>query len=87
MKNREANKIIKEYKPHKGFFDLSEQPKTLNKLEYAKVLDIQNLLAEQNKNREYLIKFDKVQWEKLKEVSAQLQKVTFEHWGDSVIKQ
>ena len=33
--------IIENYKPHKGFYDLSEKPKTLTKKEYAKVLCIQ----------------------------------------------
>ncbi len=84
MTNKEVNKIINGYKPHKGFFDLSKQPKTLSKLEYAKILDLQNFLAEQNKDREYLQKFNKTQWEKLKEISAQLQRIIFQHWGDSV---
>lgn len=84
MTNEKANIIIKEYKPHKGFFDLSKQPKTLNELEYAKILDVQNFLAEQNKHSKYLSEFNKIQWEKLKEVSAQLQKIIFEYWGHSI---
>ncbi|ACA57397.1 hypothetical protein FDC45_17815 [Clostridium botulinum] len=85
MTDKEANKIIKEYKVHEGFFDLSKQPKTLNKLEYAKVLKLQNFLVEQNKNREYLQKFNKPQWEKLKEISAQLQGVILQQWGDIIL--
>lgn len=84
MTDKEANKIIEEYKMHEGFFDLSIQPKTLNKLEYAKVLKLQKFLVEQNKNREYLQKFNKSQWEKLKKISSQLQGIIFQHWGDSI---
>jgi hypothetical protein len=81
----DAVKIIKAYRPHKGFFDLSIQPKGLTKIEYAKILDTQNLLARENNNKEYLLKFNPTQWEKAREMSANLQRIIFEYWGDSVL--
>jgi len=54
MNIKNAQKIIKGYKPHKGFFDLSNCPKTLSKIDYAKILEAQNFIAEQNQNRKYL---------------------------------
>ena len=38
MTKKEADKIVEKYKPHKGFFDLSMQPKELSNIEYAKIL-------------------------------------------------
>lgn len=73
--------IIENYKPHKGFYDLSEKPKTLTKKEYAKVLCIQNFLMEQSENIEYLRKFEPIQYEKDKEISARLAIILYEHWG------
>lgn len=85
MTSKEANNIINSYKPNKGFFDLSIQPKSLNKIEYAKILETQNFLSEQNRKGEYLRKLDNLQWEKLKVFSAELQQIIFQHWGDSVL--
>lgn len=84
MKQKEAEKIIKNYKPHKGFFDLSEQPSTLAKEEYAKILRLQNFLAEQNtkENISYLRRFNQNQFVKLQELSADVQQIVLEHWGD-----
>jgi len=86
MNNKEANQIIENYKPYKGFYDLSEKPETLTKIEYAKVLHIQEFLVEQNKNIEYLRKFKPIQFEKGKELSANYQEIVREHWGDTIYK-
>ena len=84
MKKVEAKKIIDSYRPHAGFFDLSEKPKHLSDTEYAKILETQLFLVEQNEQREYVKKHLPVQWEKLKEVSAALQQIIFQHWGDKI---
>jgi DNA-directed RNA polymerase subunit F len=84
MNKKEARQIIESYKPTKGFFDLSKKPEGLKEIEYAKILEAQNLLVEQNNNREYLKKYNPIQWEKAKELSASLQQIIFRHWGDSV---
>lgn len=84
MNKTEVNKVIENYKPHKGFYDLSEKPKTLTKLEYAKVLRIQEFLVEQNNNIEYLKEFEPKQYENIKELSANYQGIIREHWGDKI---
>lgn len=84
MNNKKAKEVIEEYKPHKGFFDLSNKPKTLNNIEYAQILDTQNLLARMEKDKEYLIENRPLTWEQMKNVSATLQGIIFQHWGDSV---
>ena len=81
MKNKEINRIITNYKPHKGFYDLSAKPKTLTKIKYAKVLNAQNILAEAEKNKEYLMKMTPVQWQEAKEMSADYQEIVFQYWG------
>ena len=82
MNNIEVNRIIDNYKPHKGFYNLSEKPKTLNKIEYAKVLGIQNFLVEQNNIIDYLKKYEPIQHQKDKELSADYQRIVHEHWKD-----
>ena len=82
MTKKEADKIIKSYIPHKGFFDLSKQPKGLSNIEYAKTLDTQNFLARMNKDKDYLLEFNPTQWDRLKEVSTKLQRIIFDYWGD-----
>lgn len=84
MTNKEANVIINAYKPHKGFFDLSMQPKELSNIKYAKILEAQNFLARMSKDKDYLLKFNPTQWDKLKELSCQLQQIILENWGDSI---
>ena len=81
MNCKEADLIIKNYEPHKGFYDLSKKPKSLTKIKYAKILRIQRFLAEQNKNIEYLKKYEPIQFEKDKQVSANYQFIIREHWG------
>jgi len=84
VKRKDADKIIKEYRPHKGFFDLSIQPKELNKIEYAKVLGLQNYLARSNDKKKYFLELDIVGWDKLKELSSNLQGIILEYWGESI---
>lgn len=84
MNNKQAKQIIESYKPSNGFFDLSEKPASLSQIEYAKILDAQNFLVAQNKNSKYLKEFEPIQLDKLKEFSASLQQIIFNHWGDSV---
>lgn len=84
MNKKEAKLIIESYKPTNGFFDLSEKPESLNNVEYAKILEAQLLLIEQNDNKDYLKKFNPIQWEKAKELSAALQQIIFRHWGDKI---
>lgn len=84
MNNKKAKEVIKEYKPHKGFFDLSDQPKKLSNIEYAKILEAQDLLAYMEKDKEYLIKYNPTQWFKLQEISAQLQRTILYYWENSI---
>ena len=84
MTKKEADKIIEKYKPHKGFFNLSIQPKELSNAEYAKILETQNFLSSMNKDKEYLLEFNPIQWDELKETSAKLQSIIFDYWGGSV---
>ena len=81
MKNKEVNQIIENYRPHKGFFDLTERPVTLTKVEYAKLLQIQEYLSWQEGNKKYLQKFEPIQWQNMKELSADYQAIVLEHWG------
>ena len=81
MNNETINHIIENYKPHQGFYDLSVKPKTLTKVEYAKVLNAQNILAEAGTNKEYLERYDPIQWGDWKEISAMYQAIIFQHWG------
>ena len=86
MNRKEANRIIKYYIPHKGFYDLSEKPKTLNIVAYAKVLNTQNVLAEAEKNKEYLMKMTPIQWQAAKEMSALYQAIVYQYWGNIIYK-
>ena len=86
MNREEACKIMANYRIHKGFYDLSEKPKTLNKIEYAKVLNTQNILAEAEKNKEYLMKMTPIQWQEAKEISAIYQAIVYQNWGDIIYK-
>jgi len=84
MKNKEANLIIKNYKPHKGFYDLSKKPKSLTKIEYAKLLKIQEFLAGQEIDKKYIMKMLPIQWMEDKELSANYQEIVREHWGNKL---
>ena len=80
MNKKEADQIIKNYKPHPGFYDLSVRPATLTKIDFAKVLRIQESLAWQESNKAYLIKLEPIQWQEMKELSANYQSIVSEHW-------
>ena len=81
MNTKEINQIINDYKPNKGFIDLSIKPESLTKIEYAKVLNTQNILAEAEKNKEYLMKMTPIQWQEAKEISGLYQAIVFKYWG------
>lgn len=83
MTRARAQEIIKNYVPHKGFFDLSSKPQEINDVEYATILDTQNLLARQNeafKDKE-VMKNNQHTWEQLKALSAKLQLAIFQYWN------
>lgn len=82
MKQKEIKKIISDYKPHVGFFDLSIKPQTLSREEYAKILQTQNFLAaENNKFSDEKIREDnKIEWNQLKILSGKLQAMILQHW-------
>lgn len=86
MSNKEIRKIISEYKPHKGFFDLSKKPNNLCDEEYAKILKTQGFLASQNtsENIKYLKEFNLIQYDFLRKISAELQGIILSYWGNSV---
>ena len=84
MKNKEAKKVIEEYKPHKGYLNLSVKPEKISNIEYAKILDSQNLLIRMEKEKEYLKEFNPTQWFEIQEISAKLQRIILYYWGDSV---
>ncbi len=68
----------------KGFYDLSERPKTLNKRLYLKILGAQKFLIEQNEHLGYLREFEPVQYEDLKEFAARLQMIISQYWGEEI---
>ena len=73
--------MIKDYKPCKGFFDLSEKPKELNKKLYAKILDIQSYLIGENKHLDYYLKpYNNLALQQLQELSAKLQQIILHYW-------
>lgn len=84
MKKKDAEKIIKEYVPHKGFYDLSNKPKVLTDIEYAQILDTQNMLAKMEKDKEYLEEFRPITWNEMQNLSAKLNNIIFTYWGDSI---
>ena len=69
------------YKPCKGFFDLSVKPKELDKKTYAKILNIQNYLIGENRHLDYYLKpYNKYLLQKLQELSASLQQIILSYW-------
>ena len=85
MNKKEADQIIKNYKPHPGFYDLSVRPATLTKIDFAKVLRIQESLAWRESNKEYLIRWEPIQWQEMKELSADYQGIVAENWDVNII--
>jgi len=84
MTQKEAKNVIDSYKPNDGFFDLSTKPSQMSDVEYAKTLKIQNFLAKQAKQSAYIKKFHPQQWEGIKNLSAQLQDIVFQNWGQEI---
>lgn len=84
MNNKQAKKIIEEYKSHKGFYDLSNKPKTLTNIEYAQILDTQNMLARMEKDKKYLKENRPYTWIEMQNLSSTLHNIIFTHWGDSI---
>ena len=81
MTNKQADYVIANYKPYQGFFDLSVKPKELSKVEYAKILNVQNILAESNeKFKSVDKKLNQFAWDQAREVAAQLQQIIFQYW-------
>jgi hypothetical protein len=72
---------MREYKPSKGFFDISARPKTLDKRTFEHLQEIQTELSHMQNNAEYYKKHHPQQWEKGKEMSAEIQQVIFRHWS------
>ena len=81
MKNKEINRSIENYKPHEGFYDLSKVPKYLTKIEWARVIKCQEFIIEQNKNIDYLKRFEKIRYKDLVELTARLQIIIIENWS------
>ena len=84
MTQKQVKSIMANYKPNDGFFDLSKKPSEMSDIEYAKILKIQNFLARQEKQSDYIKKFHPSQWEGLKHLSAQLQDIVFQNWGQEI---
>ena len=76
----EDKRVIANYKPHKGFYDLSKKPSTLTKPEYAAILKTQNGLVQQSEHAEYLKKYNRAQWDRLRGLSEEYQQIVFKHW-------
>ena len=83
MKKSEVKKIIDNYKPHLGFYDLSIKPETLSMEEYAVILQTQNYLALENEKFKVrtLRKNNKRAWEEVKRLAGELQEVVLKHWN------
>lgn len=84
---KEALTIIKAYKPHKGFFDLSKKPECITNIEYAKILKIQNYLAGENSRMtdKKVKDANKKHWEELKVLSGNLQNIIFSYWNLAIL--
>lgn len=70
------------YVVYKGFFDISACPTTLDKQTHLKMQGVQMFLASIQNKAEYYKTHEKQQWQKAKEMSAELQQVIFQHWSE-----
>lgn len=68
---------INKYKPYKGFYDLREYD--LPNEMFRKLWKAQDYLFEQSKQKDYLKKRDPVQWNNLKKISGDYQKLLLSH--------
>jgi protein associated with RNAse G/E len=64
-------KNIKDYHPHKGFYDLREFK--LSKKTFLKLWDIQEYLNHVNERKEYYRTIDTMTWRKAQELSSYYQ--------------
>jgi hypothetical protein len=69
------------YKPTSGFFDISKCPKGLDKRKHEKMQEIQMYLAHLQSKSAYYREYHRIQWEKGKEISADLQQMIFQHYS------
>lgn len=76
-------KIIQEYKPRRGHYDLSKRPRSLGKKEYARVLNLQNYLASRSQNISQLQKNDPEELKKLLILSAGLRQIVSWYWKEN----
>ena len=69
------------YKPCKGFFDLSVKPKELNEKLYNEILDIQSYIIGENKHLDYYLKpYNNLTFQQLQELMAKLQQIILKYW-------
>ena len=73
------------YKPRKGFYNLSEKPKTLSKREHEKVQRLQMGLMNVGERKNTFIR-DKENWRVAQEMSGKLQQIILQHYVRRVIE-
>ena len=78
---------MSEYKPRKGFFDLSERPKKLGKRLHKNMQEIQLWLMYVEENKEYCLKHDLNSWATAQECSARLQQLIFKYYPNALVKE
>ena len=71
---------ISKYRVRKGFFDLSEKPKTLTKRDYCRILDLQMWLIHVEDNKKYYIENDVYSWRVAQLSSVKLRSLISCHW-------
>ena len=80
MLEQECEKIIREYSPYKGFFDLSKKPEGINRMFYAKILRWQNFLVKKS-----LMKNSEKDKEILSKIYVELGTMIYWYWVNPVI--
>jgi len=69
-------KNIGDYKPYPGFYDLRDFKLTITV--FRKLWNIQRYLHYVETNKQYFKKYEPVQWEDVKELSANYQQILFD---------
>ena len=82
MKNSEAKKIISEYRPRTGFFDISNTPPGMNIRDHARLIRAQQHLFHVNDNIVYFDIFHPAELSRVRELSARLQKIILSKWNN-----
>jgi hypothetical protein len=75
------------YIPSKGYFDLTERPKSMSVITHKKIQDMQMVFvneAEKYKNPEVRLN-NRVNFEKLKEYIARLQSIILSNWPHEML--